>query len=274
MLRRDAKTRYESGAADLPEDHSDHHAEMILPASVTGHLRAKIDGSHVAREALAKALTEQAEISQAQTTLQAQIAAAQAATQRREAAEAEWATFVIEDGLSAKPDNAKRAELRAAVLAAREAIKPLADDQAKLAELHTAATEISRRIVQLQRDIILAEARKLAAAYHHHEAKALKARAAIEALHRSVITMAENHRDHRSAHELKPGEWRDDSAAQPFLDLALTIRRGLEYGPDPATSAAGREARIDAAETFGRSVAAWIAEFNADPHARLPDLEG
>ncbi len=267
------KSALRIGGFILPDDHSDHHAEMILPATIGRNVRRMIDVSHTSREALAKALGEESEINQARATLQAQINAAQTATVSREAAEAAWAAFVIEDGLSAKPDNAKRAELRAAVLAAREAIKPLADDQAKLAELQTAALAINRRIEQLQRDIILAEAGNLAEAYHHHEARALKARAAIEALARSAISMAESHRDNRSANELKPGEQRDHSAAQPFIDLALQLRRSLDYGPDPQASAAGRAARIAAAETYGRSVAAWVAALNADPHARLPSLE-
>jgi hypothetical protein len=53
----------------------------------------------------------------------------------------------------------------------------------------------------------------------------------------------------------------------------MTLRRTLDYGADPQASAAGRAARIDAAESYGRSVAAWVAELNTDPHTPVPDLE-
>jgi hypothetical protein len=222
---------------------------------------------------LESALAEQAEISKAQTALQASIAAAQTATQHLAECEGRWDDFARRDGLYGEPDTAKRAELRAAAIAAKAAVKPLEDDRAKLAELHTAGLEISRRIVELQRVVILTEAANLAEAYHYHERLALKAQAAIEGLARASIATAERHRDLRDVGQLRPGEQRDHTAAQPFIDLALTIRRGLEYGADPQASAAGRAARIDAAESYGRSVAAWVAELNADPHARLPNLE-
>ncbi len=259
-------------SVDQIED--DHAAEMVLPASIAAHLaKPAYDGAQIARDALSAALAQESEINQARATLQAQIDAARQATALRDAAEAAWAAFVIEDGLSAKPDNAKRAELRAAVLAARDAMKPLADDQAKLTALQTAALEVNRRIVQHQRDVILAEAVGLAQSYHHHEAQALKARAAIEGLARAALVTAEAHRDLRSPHEMKPGEMLNHSAAAPFTALANTIRQTLNYGADPVTSAAEREARIDAAEAYGREVGSWVAALNADPFARVPGLD-
>jgi hypothetical protein len=53
----------------------------------------------------------------------------------------------------------------------------------------------------------------------------------------------------------------------------MTLRRTLDYGADPQASAAGRAARIDAAEAYGREVGSWVAALNADPFAAVPDLE-
>ncbi len=258
------------------DDQSDHLAEMVLPEIITGHLLAAIsvhDGAQIARDALSAALAEQAEISKAQSELQGRIAAAQQATADVAIAEERLRAYLFESVLAEKPDHAKQGELARAVRDARQRAKPDADDQAKLAELHTAGLAISRRIAENQREVILAEAGNLAEAYHHHERLALKAQAAIEGLARAVLADAEQRRDHRGAHELRPGEQRDHSASQPFVDLAMTLRRTLDYGADPQASAAGRAARIDAAESYGRSVAAWVAELNTDPHTPVPDLE-
>jgi hypothetical protein len=260
----------------LLDDQSDHLAEMVLPEIITGHLLAEIsvhDGAMVARDALSAALAEQAEIGRAQAELQGRIAAAKQATADVAVAEEGLRNFLFENALAEKPDHAKQGELARAVRDARQRAKPDADDQAKLAELHTAGLTIGRRIAEHQRDVILAEAAGLAEAYHYHERLALKAQAAIEGLARAALATAEQYRDHRGAQELRPGETRDHTAAQPFIDLALQLRRSLDYGADPQASAAGRAARIDAAESFGRSVAAWVAALNADPHARLPSLE-
>ncbi len=266
-------------SVDQIED--DHAAEMVLPASIAAHLAKVVnfpansvyDGAQVARDALAAALAEQAEIGKAQSELQGRIDAAEKATADVSAAEEGLRAFLFENALAEKPDHAKQGELARAVRDARQRAKPSDDDRARLAELYTAGLTISRRIAEHQRDVILAEAANLAEAYHHHERLALKAQAAIEGLARSAMAVSEQHRDLRGANELKPGETRDHSAAQPFIDLAMAIRRGLDYGPDPQTAAAGRAARIDAAETFGRSVAAWVSELNTDPHTPFPDLE-
>jgi hypothetical protein len=249
---------------------------MALPESITRHLRAAIsvhDGAQVARDALSAALAEQGEIGKAQAELQSRVAAAQQATADVAAAEERLRGFLFENALAEKPDVAKQGELARAVRDARQRAKPDADDQAKLAELHTAGLTISCRIAEHQRDVILAEAAGLAEAYHYHERLALKAQAAIEGLARAALATAEQYRDHRGANELKPGEQRDHSAAQPFIDLALQLRRSLDYGADPQASAAGRAARIDAAERFGREVGGWVAALNADPFAAVPDLE-
>ncbi len=259
----------------------DRAAEMVLPASVAAHLAKVVnfpakptyDGAMVARDALSAALAEQGEIGKAQAELQGRITAAQQATADVAAAEEALRCFLFENALAENPDANRQGELARAVRDARQRAKPSDDDRARLAELYTSGLAIGRRIAQHQRDVILAEAANLADAYHHHERLALKAQAAIEGLARAALATAEQRRDHRSANELKPGEQRDHSASQPFVDLAMTLRRTLDYGADPQASAAGRAARIAAAETYGRSVAAWVSDLNADPHTRLPSLE-
>jgi hypothetical protein len=260
----------------LLDEQTDHLAEMVLPEIITGHLLAAIsvhDGAQVARDALSAALAEQAEISKAQAELQRRIDAAQTAAADVAAAEERIRAFLFENALAEKPDHAKQGELARAVRDARQRAKPSDDDRARLAELYTSGLAIGRRIAEHQRAIIIAEAMNLAEVYHLAETQALKAQAAIEGLARAALATAEQYRDHRGAHELKPGEVRDHTAAQPFIDLALQLRRTLDYGPDPQASAAGRAARIDAAERFGREVGGWVAALNADPFAAVPDLE-
>jgi hypothetical protein len=283
VVWREGNSGNDLGTAALLDDQTelDHPAEIVLPASIGAHLRQAVgsaaktayDGALVARDALAAALAEQSEIGTAQAELQGRIDAAHKASADVAAAEERLRGFLFENALAEKPDVAKQGELARAVRDARQRAKPSDDDRARLAELYTSGLAIGRRIAQHQRDVILAEAANLADAYHHHERLALKAQAAIEGLARAALATAEQHRDHRGANELKPGEVRDHTAAQPFVDLALQLRRSLDYGPDSQASAAGRAARIDAAERFGREVGGWVAALNADPFAAVPDLE-
>ncbi len=212
------------------------------------------------------------EANAAMSAAQARIDAAVSAGVDVEAAEEALRAHLFEDAIAGTADHATRKTLRDAVVSARERRAGIAALHAEHDLLNVEAKAHAEAVKAAVRAVVEAEATELAALYHHHERLAVFYRRAVERLRDDIFGQGMAQEDRRSPDELA-GRPRDHGDRDVLLQLAARLGQALDYGPDPETAVAGRNAILADAERYADAWARFPQSVAADPTHTVPAPE-
>jgi len=139
---------------------------------------------------------------------------------------------LFEAELGGDVDQARRAELRQAVISARQRADGARAQQHELAQLHRQLAGVADALNGSVADVVLEEGIRLADRLYRSEAEAYALREALDRLQRSAMATA------------------DRTGLAAHRDVSVRLQERLRYGADPADGLALKQRIIEAGQAY------------------------